>query len=174
MWSDNKERLRRVAFDAGLLALALIFSYVEALFPIGLPIALPGFKLGLANVVVLWLAVNRTAWDAGAVSFLRIFIVAMLFGSPVSFWFSFGGAFFSFLSILLVRRSRHFSYIGASVLSASAHNFGQLVAASCLFGFNTMLSYLPIMLVASVIFGALCGTLLNLIAPRLKGGCIPL
>lgn len=172
MWSDKKARLRRLAFDAGLLTLALIFSYVEALFPIALPF--PGFKLGLANVIVLWLAVNRTVWDAGVVSFLRILIVAMLFGTPVSFWFSFGGAFFSFLVVVLVRRSRHISYIGASVLSASAHNFGQLVAASCLFGITTMLVYLPILLAASVVFGTICGMLLNTIAPRLKGGHIHL
>lgn len=170
MWSDNGVRLRRVALDSALLAVALIFSYVEALFPIVLPIPIPGFKLGLANVIVLWLAVNRTAWEAGAVSFLRIVIVAMLFGTPVSFWFSFGGAFVSFLAILLLRRCRFFSYIGISVFSASAHNFGQLLAASVLFGFNTMLAYLPVMLVASVIFGAICGILLNFIAPRLKEG----
>lgn len=170
MLSDNRERLRRLALDAAFLGLALILSYVESLFPVSVLIALPGFKLGLANIIVLWLAVNLSAWDAGVVSLLRVSIVAMLFGTPMSFWFSFGGAFCSFLSILLVRRLPFFSYIGASVLSAAAHNFGQLVAASCLFGIGTMLAYLPIMLVAAVIFGALCGMLLNLIAPRMERG----
>ena len=164
------DKIRRVALDAAFLGLALIFSYVEALFPISMIIPLPGFKFGLANMIVLWLMVNRTAWDAGLVSLLRITIVAMFFGTPVSFWFSLGGAFFSFLAVFLIRQNRRFSYIGASVVSATAHNFGQLLAASCLFGVGTMLAYLPIMLVAAVIFGALCGMLLNLIAPRIEKG----
>ena len=166
-------KIRRIALDAAFLGLALILSSVEVLFPVSMIIPLPGFKLGLANMIVLWLAVNRGAFDAGSVSLLRVAIIAMLFGTPVSFWFSFGGALFSFLAILLVRRCSALSYIGASVLSAAAHNFGQLVAASCLFGIGTMLAYLPVMLVAAVIFGALCGMLLNLIAPRMaKGGRI--
>lgn len=166
-------KIRLIALDAAFLGLALILSYVEVLFPVSMIIPLPGFKLGLANMIVLWLAVNRGAFDAGSVSLLRVAIIAMLFGTPVSFWFSFGGALFSFLVILLVRRCSALSYIGASVLSAAAHNFGQLVAASCLFGIGTMLAYLPVMLVAAVIFGALCGMLLNLIAPRMaKGGRI--
>lgn len=168
MWSDNRQRLRRLSFDSAFLGLALILSYVEALFPVSMLIPLPGFKLGLANVIVLWLVVNRTALDAGAVSFLRVLIVAMLFGSPVSFWFSFGGAVCSFLTILFARKLSVFSYIGVSVLSATAHNFGQLLAASCFFGINTMRAYLPVMLVAAVLFGSLCGILLNLIAPRLE------
>ncbi len=170
MLSDNRERIRHLAFDAAFLGLALIFSYVEVLFPVSMLIPLPGFKLGLANTIVLWLAVNRTLWDAGVVSLLRVFIVAMLFGTPMSFWFSFGGAAFSFVAVVLVRRLRIFSYIGISTLSAAAHNFGQLVAASFLFGTRTILAYLPIMLVAAVIFGTLCGFLLNLIAPRIDKG----
>lgn len=168
MLLDKNNGVRRFAFDALFLSLALIFSYVEILFPISLLIPLPGFKLGLANMLVLWLLVNASPWDAGIVSFLRILILAALFGTPVSFWFSFGGAFVSFLAMTLTRKMRGVSYIGLSILSAAAHHLGQLVAAACLFGIKAMRAYLPIMLVAAVIFGGLCGMLLNLVAPRIK------
>ena len=133
-------------------------------------IPLPGFKLGLANVVVLWLAVNRGLFDAGAVSLIRVLIVAMLFGSPISFWFSFGGAVCSLLVVAVLRKVKGLSYIGVSVLSASAHQVGQLLAASVFFGIKTVFSYLPVMLVAAAIFGTICGCLLNIITPRLEQG----
>ena len=170
MLLDKREHLRRIAFDSAFLGLALILSYLEVLFPFSLFIPLPGFKLGLANVVVLWLAVNRRISDATIVSFSRVTIVSMLFGTPVSFWFSFVGAVFSLVVVIFLRKDSRLSYVGVSVLSASAHNFGQLVAASVLFGLQTMLAYLPIMLLAAVIFGALCGFILNLIAPRIRRG----
>ena len=168
MLSDKRQKLHRVAFDAAFLGLALILSYVEVLFPVSMIIPLPGFKLGLANVVVLWLAVERGLFDACAVSLIRVLIVAMLFGSPISFWFSFGGAFCSLLVVAVLRHVGGLSYIGLSVLSASAHQVGQLLAASVFFGIKTVFSYLPVMLVAAVLFGTVCGCLLNVITPRLR------
>ncbi len=167
---DKRQKIRRVAFDAAFLALALILSYVEALFPISMLIPLPGFKLGLANAVVLWLAVKRGMFDACAVSLVRVAVVAMLFGTPVSFWFSFGGAVCSLLILAVLRKTHMMSYVGVSVLSASCHQVGQLMAASVFFGIKTVFSYLPLMLVAAVIFGALCGLLLNTVAPRIERG----
>ena len=42
---------KKVSYAAMLVALAMIFSYVEALVPISFGI--PGIKLGLANLVVV-------------------------------------------------------------------------------------------------------------------------
>ena len=170
MLSDKRQRLRRVAFDAAFLGLALILSYVEVLFPVSMLIPLPGFKLGLANAVILWLAVKRGMFDACAVSLVRVLIVSLLFGTPVSFWFSFGGAVCSLLVLTVLRKTHMLSYIGVSVLSASAHQVGQLTAASVFFGIKTVFSYMPVMLVAAVIFGTLCGFILNVITPRIELG----
>ncbi|MGN1333708.1 MAG: Gx transporter family protein, partial [Anaerovoracaceae bacterium] len=54
--ADTRERrtsrnTRKLAFGAMFTALALIFSYVEFLVP--LPIPVPGIKLGLANLVII-------------------------------------------------------------------------------------------------------------------------
>ena len=62
---------------------------------------------------------------------------------------------------------RRFSYVGVSVLSAAAHNTGQVLAAVVLFGPSLIPSYLPLLLVASVVYGGAVGFLLNLLIPRL-------
>ena len=49
--ADRGLRTRRLALSAMLAALALIFSYVEALIPI--PVPVPGIKLGIANLVIV-------------------------------------------------------------------------------------------------------------------------
>ncbi len=167
MLSVKNQKGRRVVFDAVFLALALILSYLEFLFPVSLVVPLPGFKLGFANLVILALAVHVSMMDAGVVSLLRVTLVAMLFGNMISFWFSLCGALFSLAVIFLGKRVTVFSYIGLSVLSATGHNIGQLVAAVFLFGWSIVWSYLPVMLVASVLFGTICGILLNFLMPRI-------
>ena len=85
-----ESRIKRLAYDAVLLAIALIFSYVEFLFPALSPI--PGFTLGLANLLILFVAKGISFYDAAVVSLLRVFCTALLFGTVTSFWFSFLGA----------------------------------------------------------------------------------
>lgn len=48
---EKKDRGRSSAYFGMLLALSLIFSYLETLIPISFGI--PGIKLGLANVVTV-------------------------------------------------------------------------------------------------------------------------
>ena len=79
------------------------------------------------------------------------------------------GGLLAYLSLLLASRLLlRCSYVGVSVLCAVAHNLGQLLAAVCLFGASLLLSYLPILLFAALLSGALTGCLLNLSVPTLK------
>ena len=48
---DSRTASRKIALCAMLMALAMIFSYVEVLIPINLGV--PGIKLGIANLVVV-------------------------------------------------------------------------------------------------------------------------
>ena len=45
---DSRTASRKIALCAMLMALAMIFSYVEVLIPINLGV--PGIKLGIANL----------------------------------------------------------------------------------------------------------------------------
>lgn len=159
---------RRIALDAMLVAFAMMLSYLEVLLPLQAMLPLPGFRLGLANVVVTVVFCLLSPIDAAVVSFMRILLMGVLFGSLTSFYFSLMGGALAFLALLLLSFiGRRCSFLGASVLSAAAHNTGQILAAVTLFGSSLISSYLPVLLLASVVYGGIVGILLNLLVPRL-------
>lgn len=162
-------RTYRLCFDAMMTAFAMILSYLETLVPLQAFVALPGIRLGLANLAVMLVFALISPIDAAIVSAVRIFAMGLLFGSVTSLYFSAMGGLFSFLVLLLMRRvGRGCSYLGVSVLSAAAHNLGQMLAAVTLFDASLLTSYLPPLLFAALLCGSLVGMLLNLLLPRLQ------
>ena len=164
--SRASSRTVRLARNAAMLSLAMIFSFVEHL----LPLPLPGIKLGLANLVITALFYLASPLDAALVSFSRILLSALLFGSPVSFFFSLCGGGLAYLAMALCRpfHQRFFSFVGISVLSATGHHLGQIFAAVLLYGSGAILTYLPWLLLSGIVTGTLTGLLLNWLAPRWK------
>ena len=163
-------RTKRLCLDACLVAFAMMLSYLEALLPLQALIPLPGFRLGLANVAITVTFCLLSPIDAACVSAIRILLTGFLFGSATSLYFSALGGLCSFLMLLLLSRiAKECSLMGVSVLCAAAHNIGQILAAMSLFGTKLVFSYLPLLLIASVIYGGVVGALLNLLLPRLKG-----
>ncbi len=163
----SRDRTRRLCLDAMLLCVALMLSYIESMLPTLLP--LPGFRLGLANFAVTVAFCLYTPIDAAIISFMRISIMGILFGSVTSLWFSFlGGLLAFFMLLLLSKAGNRMSFVGVSVLCAVAHNIGQLTAAAVLFGSSVILSYLPYLLFAAAVFGSVVGVLLDLCVPRLQ------
>ena len=154
-------RTRRLTVSALTLAVALVLSYVESLVP--LSFALPGMKLGLANVAVMFAFFHLGRATALAVSLCRVLVSALLFGQASSFFFALLGALCSYVALLCLSLLRdRVSRIGISVACAAAHGVGQITAAVILYGSLAMLSYLPFLLFAALPFGALCGFLLIL------------
>ena len=147
---------RRLAYRALLLALALLLSYVEHLVPLSL--ALPGMKVGLPNAVIMYAFFHLGKRCAAAISFLRVLLASLLFGSAASLFFSLLGAVFSY-AVLLLLSYAPLGRIGLSIGCAAAHGAGQILAAAVLYG-TAVFSYLPYMLLAALPFGALCGLLL--------------
>ncbi len=163
------KRTRRVCLDAMLCAAAMLLSYLEVLLPLNAVIPLPGFRLGLANVAVVAVFCLLSPIDSAVMSGVRIFLMALLFGTVTSFYFASMGALLSFLMLLLLRAiGKKCSLIGVSILCAAAHNTGQILAAVTLFGTALIPSYLPLLLLASVVYGGIVGVLLNLLLPRLQ------
>ena len=160
----------RLCRNAVMLALALALSFLEHLLPLSLILPLPGVKLGLANLVTVILLYMVSPLDAAAVSLLRIGLSALLFGTPVSFFFSILGGIFAYLIMLVCKPfyGRAFSFIGVSILSATGHHFGQILAAAILFDTGVFLTYLPVLLPAGIVMGSLTGLALNLCENRLQ------
>ena len=163
MRSQDKS-IHRLALDGIFVALALVLAYVES--AVGFAPVLPGAKLGIANLAVM-LAFFRTGKaDAALISACRVTLMSLLFGNFQYFVFSASGAAFAYLAMLIFSRSRSVGRIGVSVASAAAHSVGQTVAAVAIYSSPALISYLPLLLVASVLTGTLNGVLMILVERR--------
>ena len=105
-----------------MTCLALIFSYVESLIPI--PIPIPGIKLGLANLLTVILLYAVGPWEAFAVNVVRVVLSGFLFGSLFAILYSLAGCAVSFLAMAALKKSGRFSAVGVSIAGGSAHNIG--------------------------------------------------
>ena len=148
-----------------MVALALVFGYIEHLVPF--PIGIYGIKLGLANLVVVVMLYSFKWYTALSVNLVRIFISFLLFGSATSLIYSLCGGILSFCLMLLISslKKPSFSVIGVSICGGVAHNIGQICAAVLLLDELRIAFYLPVL----IIVGAITGTVIGLVArPILK------
>ena len=150
----SSEKTRDLAILSLCLAVALILSYVESLLP---GLGVPGVKIGLANIAVVFALYRSGPGRAAAVSLVRVVLVSLLFGSFASFLYSIAGAAVSFAVMLLLRRTRRFSPVGVSVAGGVCHNLGQTAMAAVLMGTGQILWYLPVLLAGGTAAGLLIG-----------------
>lgn len=148
---------KKVARFGLLTALALILSYLESLLPI--PLGVPGIKLGLPNLVVLFALYRLSPRAAAAISLLRVLLVSILFGSVLTLAYSAAGAVLSFLTMWALKRSGRFGCTGVSVAGALAHNAGQILAAAVLLETGQLAWYLPVLCVSGTVAGVCIGLL---------------
>ena len=162
---DRGLSTRRLALSAMLAALALIFSYVEALIP--LPVPVPGIKLGIANLVIVMAIYKLGFRYAFTINCVRIAIAGLLFSGVFGMIYSFAGGVLSLLVMYLLQRTGWFSMVGVSMAGGVAHNLGQLITASLLVQSVRMMSYFSILLFSGLTSGILIGVLASLIYRRL-------
>lgn len=145
----------RLAQLGMLIAAAFVLSWLELLIP--LPIKLPGVKLGLCHIAVLFALYRLDGRAAAVVSLVRAILSGVLFGSIPTLAFSLCGAGLSLGVMLLLRRTGHFSILGVSIAGAVSHNLGQLACAALLTETPGLGGYLPTLLVAGCVTGAAVG-----------------
>jgi len=147
---------RKLAVLGLFTAVAVIFGYVETLIPVFAGI--PGIKLGLANLSVLYILERFSIKEALIVSFLRILIIGFMFGSLFSILYSLAGALLS-MCVMNVLKHMHASIYATSMAGGIAHNIGQLIIAMMIVENRSLLVYAPILLISGVITGLLIGFL---------------
>ena len=155
---------RRVSSGAMLVALAMIFSYVESLIPINLGI--PGIKLGVANLVTVTGLYILAPMEVLLVVILRVLLVGFMFGNGMSILYSLAGAALSMTVMTLMLKKTSFSLIGVSVAGGVSHNIGQLIIAMLIVQNASVFVYAPALLVAGVAAGVVIGGLTNEILKR--------
>ena len=151
----------RIAACGVLTALALIFSYIEFLVP--LPIAIPGIKLGLANIVCLVCLYALGEKHAFLINVTRIALAALLFGSVFSALYALAGGVVSFAVMALLKRTKRFSVCGVSMAGGVFHNLAQLAVAGLLVESAQVFYYFPVLLLSGMATGIGIGILATLI-----------
>lgn len=162
----RKQLAQKVARMGVLVALAMIFSYIEVLIPF--QIGIPGAKLGIANLVVLVALYQCSAKEAFLISMVRIFLMCLLFGNILSGIYSLSGGVLSFLVMWLAKKSNWFSEMGVSIAGGVAHNVGQLGAAVLVLQTVSIVGYLPVLLIAGLITGAMIGVVGKKLTERIS------
>lgn len=155
---------RKVSQMGLLIALSLVLSYIEAQIPAF--VAIPGVKVGLANIVVVFALYRLGTKEAAIVSLLRVLIAALMFGSVLSLAYSFAGAFLSLLGMVLLRKTKLFGCVAVSVVGGVLHNLGQILTACVLLETNVLVYYLPFLILSGTIAGVVIGLVAALVLKR--------
>lgn len=158
-------RTKRLALSAILAALAMIFSYIEALIP--MPIPVPGIKLGLANLIII-IAIYKLGFKyAFTINCVRIFMAGLLFTGAFGIMYSLSGGVLSILVMYLLYRTGLFSMVGISMAGGVAHNLGQLITACIIMSNIKLMSYFSVLLFAGMGSGILIGIVAWLVYGKL-------
>ncbi len=148
------------------VSVAMILSFVESRIPAF--VAIPGVKVGLANIAVIF-ALYKMGWrEAISVSVIRVLLVALLFGSVVSLAYSIAGAVISLSLMILLKKLGFFTEVAVSVVGGITHNIGQILIAFLLLETNVVFYYLPFLMVSGVIAGIAVGIASALLIKRIK------
>lgn len=156
---------QKAAYLGLFSAVAIIFGYVESLIPVFAGI--PGIKLGLANLAVLFI-LERYSWkEAALVSMVRIMVIGFLFGNLFSIAYSLAGAALSLTVMTLLKKQDGFSLTGVSIAGGVSHNVGQLLVAMVIVENIGLIYYAPALLISGVITGLMIGFLTTETAKRI-------
>lgn len=158
---NNTRRLTALSLT---VSFALILSFLESRIPAF--VAIPGVKMGLANIAVIFALYKFGIKEAISVSALRVILVSALFGTPVSFIYSITGAVSSLLVMFFLKRLTPLNEITVSIAGGVMHNIGQICAASIILGTSVVLYYLPFLLLSGVIAGIAVGVASGLLIKR--------
>ena len=141
------------------MALALSLQLVESMLPMPLPV--PGLKLGLANLVSVYLLLAADWRMAMRVAAVRVLLSALFGGTLLgpAFWLSTAGAAASLAGMTLLWQlaSAKVTILGISLAGAVLHNAAQLAMASYLMKTTGVFSLWPWLVLFAVPTGYLTG-----------------
>ena len=159
-------KAHHAALSGLLFALAMALSFIEGSLVI--PGLLPGMKLGLANIVVMYALFFMGARQALILDVLKALFVFLVSGATAGFLSLCGGL----LSLLVMWLLYYHcpvrpTWFILSVCGALAHNIGQLLGASVILSSAISLYYAPVMLVLGLVMGMLTSVTLRALLPAL-------
>ena len=119
---------------------------------------MPGIKMGLSNIITVFIVFAIGSKEAAAVLFVRIFLGAVFAGNFSTIFYSGAGGLCAILVTIGLRKILTKKQLWvAGICGAIAHSIGQMSMAVALTATPGLLAYLPIMIVASIISGTFTG-----------------
>lgn len=158
--------MKKTAYMGIFLALALICSYIETLIPFH--IGIPGVKLGLTNIVIVWALYLLGTKEALAISVMRIVLSGMMFGNAFSIAYSLAGGLLSFIVMFLLKKTGRFKCISVSIAGGIFHNIGQLLVAAAIVQNLSVFYYIPVLFISGTITGLVIGVISQELILRVK------
>lgn len=140
-----------------LLAMSIVFHMIEPV----IPMPIPGVKLGLANIFGLIALFLFGTKEMLGINFMRVIIASLLRGIifGTGFWLSLSGVALSSIMVVLFYRYSKLSLVGLSMVAATFHNVGQILAIIMIWSSIFLIYWLPPMIWLSIPTGILTGTL---------------
>ena len=163
----SSQDIKILTFMSMMLAVAIVLSAFESMLP-PLPFAPPGIRLGLANVVTMYVLFFVGKKHAFMLIVLKSVFVMLTRGVLAGVLSASGGILSVAVIILLYFASKKTSYIMLSSAGAIAFNFGQIVAASFILSTNILALYWPLIIVFGVVLGSITGKVLEIVIPYLS------
>ena len=157
---------RKTAYLGLFAAVAIIFGYVESLVPVFTGI--PGIKLGLANLAVLFILDRYSFKEAALVSVVRILVIGFMFGNLASIMYSLAGGLLSLAVMLILKKTDKLTILAVSVLGGICHNIGQLIVAILVVENLKLIFYVPVLLISGFVTGLLIGIVSRVILPAVR------
>lgn len=153
---------KKIAVLGLCTAVALILAYVESMLP---PLfhAVPGIKIGLPNIIIVFVLYRFGFREAAIVSLIRMLAVSFMFGNMMALVYSLAGAFLSMLVMVILKKLNFLSVVGVSVAGGVFHNVGQILTAMLLLGTAELGYYLIVLAITGTISGifvGLCGAII--------------
>lgn len=159
-------KTKKIAMLGLSIALAMIMSYIEVLVP--LSFAVPGIKMGLANIVIIFALYKLGTKEAVLVSLIRVILVSLLFSNAMAMAYSIAGAVLSLGVMWILKKTDKFSVVGVSIAGGIMHNVGQIIMAVILLGTEQIALYLPVLIITGTVTGIVIGIVAGLVINRFK------
>lgn len=159
-------KTNKITFLGIMLSLSIILSYVDSLIPLSTYI--PGMKIGLANIITMYVLFKYRVRDAFIIMFLRVLISGLLFSGLNSIIFGLTGGVLCIVFMTVSKKTKLFSVIGVSVIGSLSHNLGQVIAAFIIMDNINIMYYFPFLLITGLLTGAVIGYISGILIRRFE------
>jgi heptaprenyl diphosphate synthase len=158
-------KAKKIALLGVLCAVAMVMSYLETF----IPTPHPAVKIGLPNVIIVFILYKIGIKEAIAVSLIRVLLISIIFGSiGSSLPYSLAGAVLSLGVMILLKQFKVFSTVAVSIAGGVMHNVGQIVVSCIIMDTSEIAYLLPALAITAVISGTLVGIAGHLLIKKVK------